>query len=197
VHVLQQPYRALYDDFYDYEGADFYDDLVPQWLRRQDGERRWLEELGNRRGDPIPAATIEELWRLYALAHRRPRLLFGGAVAWRTRRSARPRSTRGSSMGVTTERAIGETTPRYRVFELPRTSARRPRPALRGDAARHVLHGGGAALAVDECAVHQEHRFSPLHRAADPAQIADSRPACIRCSSGRRRRCRRPCESVC
>lgn len=68
MHTLQQPYRDLYDGFYDYEGADFYDDLVRPWLRQQDGERRWLEELGKRRGNPIPEATIEDLWRLYAFS---------------------------------------------------------------------------------------------------------------------------------
>jgi len=68
MHADQAPYRAFYDDFYDYEGADFYDDLVRPWLRQQDGERRWLEELGKRRGNPIPDASVEDLWRLYAFS---------------------------------------------------------------------------------------------------------------------------------
>jgi hypothetical protein len=68
MHSDQAPYRALYDAYYDYEGPDFYDDLVRPWLRQQDGERRWLEDFGRRRGKPIPDATIEDLWRLYAFS---------------------------------------------------------------------------------------------------------------------------------
>ncbi|HVG45423.1 MAG TPA: hypothetical protein VM890_11850, partial [Longimicrobium sp.] len=38
------------------------------WLRRQDGERRWLEQLRGRTGDPVPPLRPEESWRLYALS---------------------------------------------------------------------------------------------------------------------------------
>jgi hypothetical protein len=48
VHTLQQPYRDLCDALYDYERADFYEDLVTPWLRQHDSERRGLEILRHR-----------------------------------------------------------------------------------------------------------------------------------------------------
>ncbi len=68
MHSDQQPYRQLYDDMLDYEGDALFDDLLRPWLRAHDGERRWLDQLRERRGDPIPAVRPEELWRLYALS---------------------------------------------------------------------------------------------------------------------------------
>jgi hypothetical protein len=70
MHTLQQPYRDLYDAMMENEGpADReYDELVRPWLRQQEGERAWLAEFGARRGNPIPEASTEDLWRLYAFS---------------------------------------------------------------------------------------------------------------------------------
>lgn len=68
MHEDQEPYRLLYHAFYDYEGSDVYSDLVRPWLAERDGERRWFEAFARRTGSPIPAATVEDLWRLYALS---------------------------------------------------------------------------------------------------------------------------------
>lgn len=68
MHSDQAPYRELVDEIYDYEGTALYDDLVKPWLRANEGERTWLEEMAQRKGEPVPAVTMEESWRLYALS---------------------------------------------------------------------------------------------------------------------------------
>jgi hypothetical protein len=68
MHIDQQPYRQLYDDILDYDGDALFDDLLRPWLAANDGERRWLESVRDRRGDPVPSMAQEELWRLYALS---------------------------------------------------------------------------------------------------------------------------------
>lgn len=68
MHSDQLPYRRLHDEILDYDGATLFDDVLAPWLRAQEGERRWLEELRQRRGDPIPHIEPEESWRLYALS---------------------------------------------------------------------------------------------------------------------------------
>ena len=68
MHVDQQPYRELHGQVLDYEGDALYADLLRPWLARQDGERRWLEEVRGRPGNPVPPMGPEELWRLYALS---------------------------------------------------------------------------------------------------------------------------------
>jgi hypothetical protein len=68
MHADQAPYRELSDDIYDYEGTALYEDVIKPWVRANEGERGWLEEMSRRRGEPVPALTIEESWRLYALS---------------------------------------------------------------------------------------------------------------------------------
>jgi hypothetical protein len=68
MHTDQETYRELYEALLDYDGAELYADIVHPWLRRQDGERAWLEAFARRTGSPIPQAGIEDLWRLYALS---------------------------------------------------------------------------------------------------------------------------------
>lgn len=68
MHAVQQPYRDLYESILDYEGSELYADVVKPWLHGVDGERRWLESFAGREGSPVPGATIEDLWRLYALS---------------------------------------------------------------------------------------------------------------------------------
>lgn len=68
MHSDQLPYRQLHDEMLGYEGDALFDELLAPWLRAQDGERRWLDELRGRRGNPVPAISHEESWRLYALS---------------------------------------------------------------------------------------------------------------------------------
>jgi hypothetical protein len=68
MHADQQPYRELYRQILDYGGDALFDDVLHPWLRGVDAERRWLDELRARRGDPIPRVAVEERWRLYALS---------------------------------------------------------------------------------------------------------------------------------
>jgi hypothetical protein len=65
VHVDQAPYRELHDQLLDTgEGS-----LLPRWLDAHgDREAGWLAAFGARRGDPVPPATVEDRWRLHALA---------------------------------------------------------------------------------------------------------------------------------
>ncbi len=68
MHADQETYRELYDRMLDYDGAELYGHVVAPWLRRQAGERRWLDAFAQRAGSPIPEASAEDLWRLYALS---------------------------------------------------------------------------------------------------------------------------------
>jgi len=68
MHIDQQPYRDLYDAMLEYEGDALHDDLLRPWLRQNDGERRWLDGIRGRTGDPVPPMQPEESWRLYALS---------------------------------------------------------------------------------------------------------------------------------
>jgi hypothetical protein len=68
VHTDQEPYRQLHDSMLEYAGEAVYDELLRPWLARNDGERRWLDRLRARRGDPVPPLEPEESWRLYALS---------------------------------------------------------------------------------------------------------------------------------
>lgn len=68
MHSDQETYRDLKEQMQDYEGSDVYAEVVRPWLRRQDEERRWMESFSKRKGSPVPEATIEELWRLYAFS---------------------------------------------------------------------------------------------------------------------------------
>src|SRR5215217_5742121 len=68
MHTDQEPYRLLYDLILDYEGSELYGDVVRPWLQSNGGERLWLEDFAKRRGEPVPAASVEDLWRLYALS---------------------------------------------------------------------------------------------------------------------------------
>ena len=66
MEVLGLSFRELYEEIRDYEGGDLYADVLRR--RALDDERGWLAAFGRRRGRPIPEATTEELWQLYALS---------------------------------------------------------------------------------------------------------------------------------
>jgi hypothetical protein len=68
MHGEQLPYRQLHDEMLEYEGDALFDGVLAPWLRTQDGERRWLDAMRTRRGDPVPTVRQEESGRLYALS---------------------------------------------------------------------------------------------------------------------------------
>lgn len=59
----------------EYAGPMLAVDIVLPWCEREVKERAWLAAFGGRTGDPIPAATNEDLCRLYALSRVRDLLL--------------------------------------------------------------------------------------------------------------------------
>jgi hypothetical protein len=60
---------ALFWRIEDYDGASLHREALVPWLAGS-GERvrTWLRDFGQREGSPIPAASDEELWSLYALS---------------------------------------------------------------------------------------------------------------------------------
>jgi hypothetical protein len=61
--------RALFDAVEDYDGASPHQDVLAPWLA-ESGEiaQAWLRDFAQRKGSPIPAASDEDLWTLYALS---------------------------------------------------------------------------------------------------------------------------------
>lgn len=85
MHTDQEPYRELYEAILDYEGDELYADVVRPWVSAHAGERAWLKSFAERPGHPIPEATIEDLWRLYALSRIVDLLQLGLAPSGRDR----------------------------------------------------------------------------------------------------------------
>ena len=67
MHVDQTPYRLLNESLMDYQGTGVFPDVLLPWLEKNPGEPAWLLAFSERAGRPIPDATVEDLWRLYAL----------------------------------------------------------------------------------------------------------------------------------
>lgn len=68
MHQAQAPYRELYDSILAFEGDGLQSAVLEPWLGREPQERAWLTEFAARVGAPIPPASREDLWRLYALS---------------------------------------------------------------------------------------------------------------------------------
>jgi len=64
VHHDQGPYRALCEALTGPQPAD----ALRAWHSEHPGERAWVLAFAARQGDPVPGATTEELWRLYAIS---------------------------------------------------------------------------------------------------------------------------------
>ncbi|MYM92940.1 hypothetical protein [Duganella vulcania] len=66
--MSQKNFRQLHDALLSYAGRSAYADVLLPWLHESQDEQMWLRSFGQREGEPIPAATVEELWSLYALS---------------------------------------------------------------------------------------------------------------------------------
>jgi hypothetical protein len=67
VHVDQAPYRELYETLLRGDTTRVYPRLLVAWTAAHPAERDWLARFAERPGTPVPAASVEDLWRLYAL----------------------------------------------------------------------------------------------------------------------------------
>jgi len=61
-------FRDLFGAILEHRRKPLYWQLLAPWSEANTEEKRWLAEFSKRRGSPIPDATDEELWRLYALS---------------------------------------------------------------------------------------------------------------------------------
>lgn len=68
-------FRWLFGAIRDYEGRSLYDDLLLPWLHAHADCVNWLRSFARRSGSPIPVASNEDLWDLYALSRVNDRLL--------------------------------------------------------------------------------------------------------------------------
>jgi hypothetical protein len=68
MHSDQHTYWNLKQAMQHYEGPDVFAGVVRPWQRKQEKERRWMESFSKRKGSPVPEATIEDIWRLYAFS---------------------------------------------------------------------------------------------------------------------------------
>lgn len=70
-------FRMLYKAIYEYDGTAIYPDLLLPWLARHGRARDWLLAFAARPGAPVPPASKEDLWDLYALNRVNDMLLAG------------------------------------------------------------------------------------------------------------------------
>jgi hypothetical protein len=77
VHSSQADYRELFDLIHGKDSRPLYWYVIAPWVESHLSEREWLRSFALRRGDPIPPADVEDLWRLYALSRVNETLLLG------------------------------------------------------------------------------------------------------------------------
>ncbi|OUL20894.1 hypothetical protein [Nostoc sp. 106C] len=68
MHISQAPYRELFDSILSYQGTDLYSEILHPWCANAMAIKAWLSDFATRSGSPIPEASIEDLWQLYALS---------------------------------------------------------------------------------------------------------------------------------
>lgn len=78
MHIDQQNLRTLHDSLFAYSGSDAAEDLLWSWMAASgDVERAWLAAFAARTGSPVPEASVEDLWRLYAFSRVNDILVLG------------------------------------------------------------------------------------------------------------------------
>lgn len=60
------PFRSLHNELLEYSGSAAFTDVLNPWLEEHPAEVQWLRSIKERSGKPIPTASEEELWQLYA-----------------------------------------------------------------------------------------------------------------------------------
>jgi hypothetical protein len=68
MHGDQWLYTELYYEILKFEGDSLHHELLRPWMRQNERERRWLDDIRARRGTPVPPMAMEERWRLYGLS---------------------------------------------------------------------------------------------------------------------------------
>ena len=68
MHIDQATYRELCEALLACNGSDPTDSILMPWLEGASAERDWLSAFASRAGDPVPPASVEDQWRLYALS---------------------------------------------------------------------------------------------------------------------------------
>lgn len=68
MHSSQGDYRELFDLVNGKHTRPVYWYVIAPWMESHADEVEWLRSFAARRGDPIPPADDEDLWRLYALS---------------------------------------------------------------------------------------------------------------------------------
>jgi hypothetical protein len=60
--------RELFESIHSFDGGSLYWQLLAPWVDAHLEVRAWLEAFAARPGNPVPPATQDELWELYALS---------------------------------------------------------------------------------------------------------------------------------
>lgn len=68
MHADQYCWRALADALLDQDERPVHDGLLMPWLRANPQEPAWLAEFARRAADGVPHASMEDLWRLFAMS---------------------------------------------------------------------------------------------------------------------------------
>lgn len=68
MHICQAPYRELCDSIHNYQGTNLYCEVLYPWLENAVSIKAWLSDFATRNGSPIPEASYEDLFELYALS---------------------------------------------------------------------------------------------------------------------------------
>ena len=58
----------LFNLLCEYQGTHLYSEILKPWCENAVSIKSWLSNFAVRKGSPIPEASIEELWQLYALS---------------------------------------------------------------------------------------------------------------------------------
>jgi hypothetical protein len=61
-------FRSLFNEITDYRDEFLYDDVLVPWVAANGNDVNWLCLFALKRGSPIPAASHEDLWHLYAVS---------------------------------------------------------------------------------------------------------------------------------